>query len=91
MWDALETFILSVVLAGGLFGYPIYLVYNKWLNKKEPKNYPFRQPAIFANSLGHLIMIEPDPEIQEKVIYHFKNNKEESQRLLMRLRKNEKW
>jgi hypothetical protein len=91
MWDAILTVALSILIIVAVFGYPIYWVYNKWLNKPQPKNYPFRKPSIFTNSFGQLIMVELDPYMQNRVQNYYKGHPKEARVLLNSLREDEKW
>ena len=91
MWDAIIILIMSIVMMGAIFGYPIYWAYNKWLNKSRPKNYPFRKPSIFTNTFGHLVMVEPDPYMHNRVQNYYKGNPKEARVLLNSLHEDEKY
>jgi len=86
MWDATLTFVVAIIISTIVFGYPIYWAYNKWLNKPEPKNFPFREPCIYTNMHGHLVMVEPDPEIQQRVTEYYRRNPKKAREKLDGLR-----
>jgi hypothetical protein len=64
-----------------LFGGMMYFL-RDLLKEKPPKKRPFRQTCIYTNQFGHLVRIDPDPDMMQEVedYYHF--NKGEARKAL---------
>lgn len=93
-WSAVGLLLLNITIMLIVFGPFMYLGIKYFGKTKRKKNYPFREPAVFTNAYGHLIMIAPDPEMQEQVIQYFNENPEKKKAFLNDVRNpnsEEKW
>lgn len=80
--SALVLLLINISIVAIIFGPFIYLGIKLFGKTKRKKNYPFREPAVFTNVYGHLVRIDPDPEMQEEVFEYFSQNPERAHAFL---------
>jgi hypothetical protein len=81
MWGAISTILISIFIMAAIFGAPLYFILKRMKTPKI-KRYPFRKTTCYPNQFGHLIMVEPNPDMQTKLQAYFRANPEEAKELL---------
>lgn len=84
--DAIITILIAIGIMGAVFGYPIYRLLKYLRKTRTVFRFPFKEPTIFTNVFGHLIRIDPDPEMYASVQDYFNYRPNVKRRFLKNLK-----
>ena len=80
-WDAVSVILISIFLMGGIFGGPIFFML-KFTKTKRIKRFPFREPNLYTNAHGHLVLVRTTGGKHPSIIKHLNNNPKQAKEML---------